>query len=135
MSDEIRSLTHQSVTVKPAIKHYCIRRVTPQLVLPILHHLHTVWNIQRMKRTPWSKQNSSIPSDRIKPSPKPSVNTSTSTKKTGKGKQQQPGEPPKSKEVIRLEDLLQRVQNVTGGEKDPKGGCFCLGAYGWFLEI
>ena len=82
-----------------------------------------------MKRTPWSQNNSSLPSDRIKPSPKLQANT-TSTKNKGKGKlQQQPDEPPKSKEVKRLEDLLWRVQTSTGGDKDNKGGCFCLGAY------
>jgi len=86
-----------------------------------MKHMHTAW----------SQHNSSLPSDRIKPSPKP-VNTSTSTKNKGKGKQ--PDEPPKSKEVRRLEDLLQRVQTSTGGDKDPKGYCFCLGAHGW-LQI
>ena len=82
-----------------------------------------------MKGTPWSKKNSSLPSDRIKPSLKPPVNTSASTKNKGKGKQ--PDELPKSKEVRQLEDLLQRVETSAGGEKDPKGGCFCLGARGW----
>ncbi|KAF8958672.1 hypothetical protein BDZ97DRAFT_1588318, partial [Flammula alnicola] len=76
-----------------------------------------------MYRTAWSKQNSSLTSDRIKPVTKTSNNVA---KSKGKGKQQQPVEPPKSKEVQRLETLLEGVQKSTGQDRDPKGGCFCL---------
>jgi len=80
-----------------------------------------------MRHTPWSKQNSSLPSDRIKPATKPPANSSAKNK--GKGKQQKFDEPPKSKEVQRLEGFRQCLQKSTGGENDPKGGCFCLGGY------
>ncbi|KAF8160028.1 hypothetical protein B0H34DRAFT_705881 [Crassisporium funariophilum] len=75
-----------------------------------------------MHRTPWTNQNSSLPSDRIRPVSKPPNNQ----KNKGKGKQQQPIETPKSKEVRTLESLLQGVHDATGKEKDPKGGCFCM---------
>ena len=71
----------------------------------------------------WAKKASSLPSDRIKPSNSKSQQVSSKAK----GKQTVP-EPPKSKEIRRLESLLNSVQNSVGGEKDPKGGCFCLGA-------
>lgn len=75
------------------------------------------------RNTAWS--HSSLSSDRIKPKGAPNV-----AKPKGKGKQQaqQPPDPPKSKDVRRIETLLQSAKNSTGRERDPKGGCFCLGA-------
>ncbi|KAF5328193.1 hypothetical protein D9619_013384 [Psilocybe cf. subviscida] len=75
-----------------------------------------------MNRTAWSKA-SSLPSDRIKPVAKgPAV----TAKSKGKGKQHDSTEPSKSKEVKRLEKLLAHVKSVSGHEKDPNRGCFCL---------
>ncbi|KDR66131.1 hypothetical protein GALMADRAFT_259814 [Galerina marginata CBS 339.88] len=73
-----------------------------------------------MQYRPAWKQHSSLPSDRIKQPP------NNVAKSKGKGKQQPPPEPPKSKDVRRLEKLLGGVQNATGQERDPNGGCFCL---------
>jgi hypothetical protein len=79
-----------------------------------------------MQRTPWTKQKGSLPSDRIK-----SINNSAgyALKSKGNGKRQQSSAPPKSKEVKRLESLLQAIRDATADEKDPKGGCFCLGTF------
>jgi hypothetical protein len=81
-----------------------------------------------MHRTPWTKPKGSLPSDRIKPIHKSANNVS---KSKGHRKQQQQAslEPPKSKEVKRLESLVQAIRNVAAHEKDPKGGCFCLGTF------
>ncbi|EDR02778.1 uncharacterized protein LACBIDRAFT_332064 [Laccaria bicolor S238N-H82] len=68
----------------------------------------------------WAKKASSLPSDRIKPSNAKSQQVSSKVK----GKQPV-REPPKSKEIWRLELLLDSVQNLVG-KKDPKAGCFCL---------
>lgn len=74
-----------------------------------------------MHRTPWSKGGSSVPSDRIKTVVKASTNKS-------KGKAKEPFvEPSKSKDVRRLEMILQGVRTTTNHETDPKGGCYCLG--------
>ncbi|KAF8487685.1 hypothetical protein JB92DRAFT_2798954 [Gautieria morchelliformis] len=68
-----------------------------------------------MSKTAWSRS-SSVPSDRIPPSRTPTPN-----RNKGKGKDKHP---PKSKEVLRLESLLEGLKSWTTG-KDPKGGCFC----------
>jgi len=79
---------------------------------------------QAMHKTPWTKQSSSLPSDRIKPTTK---GLSITSKTQGKGKQSQPPEYPKSRAVRRLEILIEDVRVGLGRECDPKGGCFCLG--------
>jgi len=77
-----------------------------------------------MQRTPWTKPKGSLPSDRIvKPTPK---SASKPSKLKGNGKQQPSSEPPKSRDVQKLELLIQAVRDSTTSEKDPKGGCFCL---------
>ncbi|KAF8812891.1 hypothetical protein BYT27DRAFT_7158930 [Phlegmacium glaucopus] len=76
-----------------------------------------------MQRTPWIQPKGSLLSDRIKPVTKSPNNA---LKSKGSGRQQQSSEPPKSKEVKRLESLVQAVRDATADEKDPKGGCFCL---------
>ena len=76
-----------------------------------------------MQRTPWTKPKGYLPSDRI-PITKSPVNAPKS-----KGKQHQSSEPPKSTQVRKLESLIQAVRNITPNEKDPKGGCFCIGAF------
>ncbi|KII87036.1 hypothetical protein PLICRDRAFT_176843 [Plicaturopsis crispa FD-325 SS-3] len=73
-----------------------------------------------MHHTPWTKKASSLPSDRIQPRMSRPPTTPSSSK--GKGK---PKEPPKSKEVRRLEALLDGLRGSTGKDKDPSGGCFC----------
>ncbi|KAF9554934.1 hypothetical protein CPC08DRAFT_712457 [Agrocybe pediades] len=76
-----------------------------------------------MHRTPWTKQNSSLPSDRIKPV----VKAPTGGGGKGKGKgTQTPPEPPKSRAVRKLEKLLSEIKSASGAESDPQGGCFCL---------
>ncbi|KAF9529521.1 hypothetical protein CPB83DRAFT_852265 [Crepidotus variabilis] len=75
-----------------------------------------------MRRTAWTKQNSSLPSDRIKPQTKNSSNSNTGNK----GKKQSIVELPKSLAVSQLESLLQALQKTSGKDKDPKGGCYCL---------
>ncbi|KAH9479962.1 hypothetical protein JR316_0008559 [Psilocybe cubensis] len=76
-----------------------------------------------MSRTPWTKQTSSFPSDKIKPKQSPSA---TQSKNKGKGKQQRDDEPPKSKPVRKLEKLLSGLRKSKLDERDLKGGCFCL---------
>ncbi|OBZ65304.1 hypothetical protein A0H81_14742 [Grifola frondosa] len=66
-----------------------------------------------MYRTAWAKNASSVPSDRIPPQTKGPK---------GKSKQK---EPPRSKEVQRLEKLRDDIRGSTGRERDPRGGCFC----------
>ncbi|CAA7269860.1 unnamed protein product [Cyclocybe aegerita] len=75
-----------------------------------------------MHRTPWTKQASSLPSDRIKPK----IQNNPTSRNKGKGRLQDSPEPPRSKEVKRLESLLKGVNESSGTEKDPTGGCFCL---------
>ncbi|EPT01294.1 hypothetical protein FOMPIDRAFT_1029993 [Fomitopsis schrenkii] len=58
-------------------------------------------------------------SDRI-----PSSRPKQPAQSQGKGKQKAQ-EPPKSKEVRRLEHLRDGLRYATGRERDPKGGCFC----------
>ena len=72
-----------------------------------------------MRRTAWAQPKGSLPSDRVKPK---NVNNSSKNKR-----HQQSSEPPKSREVKRLESLIQAVRDATADDKDPKGGCFCLG--------
>lgn len=60
-------------------------------------------------------------SDRI-----PSSRPKQPAQSQGKGKQKAQ-EPPKSKEVRRLEHLRDGLRYATGRERDPKGGCFCQG--------
>lgn len=73
-----------------------------------------------MYRTAWSKQSSSLPSDRIPP-----VNRSSPVPKAkAKGKQKDSA-PPKSREIRKLEELRDGLANSHG--KDPKGGCYCQG--------
>jgi len=81
-----------------------------------------------MYQTPWTKKASSLPSDRIQPKLGPLVDMRAKSKP--KGRQE---EPTKSKQVRKLESLLTALQEPTEkarrAEKDPKGGCFCLGMY------
>ncbi|KAJ7607564.1 hypothetical protein FB45DRAFT_947921 [Roridomyces roridus] len=75
-----------------------------------------------MNRTAWSKQSSSFPSDRIRPSPPPPP-PSKNGKAKGKGVAT---EPPKSKAVRQLETLKSALSASSSSRKsDPKGGCFC----------
>lgn len=60
-------------------------------------------------------------SDRI-----PSSKSKQPAQTQGKDKQKAQ-EPPKSKEVRRLEHLRNGLRYATGRERDPKGGCFCQG--------
>ncbi|TFK39646.1 hypothetical protein BDQ12DRAFT_603886 [Crucibulum laeve] len=74
-----------------------------------------------MHHTPWTKKGSSLPSDRIRPAkPQPAL-----ANPKGKGKQQTSAEPPKSKEVRRIESLIQGLKDSKETDKDPTGGCFC----------
>lgn len=91
-------------------------------VVLVRNQLHIFYLI--MHRTPWTKKASSVPSDRIKATPNLS---NTASKSKGKGKQLAPPDPPKSKDVQRLEALIRDIKSSTGKEKDPTGGCFCLG--------
>ncbi|KAF7355420.1 zf-C2HC5 domain-containing protein [Mycena sanguinolenta] len=77
-----------------------------------------------MHKTAWTKQSSSVPSDRIRPSPPPpSSNPGKNSK--GKGKTAV-SEPPKSKAVRHLESLTSGLSaSSVNPQKDPKGGCFC----------
>ena len=72
-----------------------------------------------MPRTPWTQPKGSLPSDHLNPK---YVSKASKNKKH----QQSPG-PPKSREVKRLESLIQAVREANADDKDPKGGCFCLG--------
>ena len=74
-------------------------------------------------RTPWI--NSSLTSDRLKPSPPP-TRPSSAAKNRGKGKE--PQQPPKSVAVRKLETLIKKLQTQSGADKDAEGGCFCQGA-------
>ncbi|KZT66119.1 hypothetical protein DAEQUDRAFT_675589 [Daedalea quercina L-15889] len=65
-----------------------------------------------MHHTAWT-------SDRI-----PTAKPKQSAQPQGKGKQKAK-EPPRSKEVQRLEQLRDGIRYATGRERDPKGGCFC----------
>jgi len=73
-----------------------------------------------MHQRPWAKNSSSFPSDRIRSTPPSNIGTNNK----GKGKAK---DPPKSKEVRKLEKLADGVRGSSGMEKDPKGGCFCQG--------
>jgi hypothetical protein len=85
------------------------------------------------RQTPWIHKASSLPSDRIpsrNASPKQKANPSAVS-----GKQQASGggTTPKSKEVRRLEMVVKGLRAwISSGQPpsgDPKGGCFCQGAY------
>lgn len=77
-----------------------------------------------MHRTPWTSSGS-LTSDRIPARHLPTSTTPAKQQSKGKG---QSG-PPKSKAVLTLENRLHNVEYASGKEKDPKGGCFCLGTY------
>lgn len=68
-------------------------------------------------RTPWTS--SQFPSDRLKPRPSPQAAKGKSAKSIEDNL--------KSKEVLKLEKQLKNLLSTSGNEKDPKGGCFCLG--------
>ncbi|KAH7930197.1 hypothetical protein BV22DRAFT_1001136 [Leucogyrophana mollusca] len=70
-------------------------------------------------RTAWSNA-SSVPSDRIRPVQR--SQPAPASQSQGKGKTK---EPPKSKELRRLESLADGIRNSSGRGNDPKGGCFC----------
>lgn len=72
-----------------------------------------------MRKTAWSK--SSVPSDRIPPL----RSTNTPPPNRSKGKAKESG-PPKSKDVLKLETLLEGLRAGVGS-KDPSGVCFCQG--------
>jgi hypothetical protein len=74
-----------------------------------------------MNRTAWLRSSSSVTSDRVPPV----RNSSTPNRHKGKAKE---NEPPKSKEVVKLENLLAGLRDDRTS-KDPKGGCFCQGKY------
>ncbi|KDQ50400.1 hypothetical protein JAAARDRAFT_42030 [Jaapia argillacea MUCL 33604] len=75
-----------------------------------------------MNHTPWTKKDSSFPSDRIRPTYRSSTPPSKQSKGKGSAKEK---EPPKSKAVRRLEGLVNGLKTSAGKQKDPKGGCFC----------
>ncbi|OBZ65254.1 hypothetical protein A0H81_14753 [Grifola frondosa] len=75
--------------------------------------LRQYYDLPDMYRTARAKNASSVPSDRIPPQTKGPK---------GKSKQK---EPPRSKEVQRLEKLRDDIRGSTGRERDPRGGCFC----------
>lgn len=80
-----------------------------------------------MHRTPWTKSASSFPSDRLKPVVK---GQGQKNKSKGNVNSKDPGsssQPEVSKEVQKLKSLLQALRTASGLEKDPKGGCYCLG--------
>ncbi|KAJ7766570.1 hypothetical protein DFH07DRAFT_915956 [Mycena maculata] len=76
--------------------------------------------------TPRTKT-SSVPSDRIRPSPPPQTLATSAKNMKGKGKGAVKGsEPPKSKAVRQLESLKYELAvSYTSHKKDQKGGCFC----------
>ncbi|KAJ7483877.1 hypothetical protein B0H11DRAFT_1723270 [Mycena galericulata] len=78
-----------------------------------------------MHHTPWTKKSSSVPSDRIRPSPPPQSSPDSAKNSKGKAKGTS-AEPPKSRAVRNLE-LLKNALTVSysSAQKDPKGGCFC----------
>jgi len=85
-----------------------------------------------MHRTPWTKSASSFPSDRIKPVVKGQSNKNKNSKGNANSKDSGSSSQPdsdagKSKEVKKLENFLQAMQTASGLERDPKGGCYCLG--------
>ncbi|KAJ7035824.1 hypothetical protein C8F04DRAFT_873822, partial [Mycena alexandri] len=74
-----------------------------------------------MHHTAWTKKASTVPSDRIRPTPQLAV---TGGKK-GKAKTPVP-EAPKSKAVRQLESLKNGLTASYGSaQRDQKGGCFC----------
>lgn len=124
--------THQKQTPAPfpgilmaEFKHRTVPLPTPRFYsLRQIRYLHHKFPpIKQMHRTAWTKQGSSLPSDRIK-SVHAVKGPSNTPKKT---KQQQSQETAKSQAVRKLEALLQAVKSASGLEKNPKGGCFCLG--------
>ncbi|PFH53246.1 hypothetical protein AMATHDRAFT_54941 [Amanita thiersii Skay4041] len=87
-----------------------------------------------MHQTPWTRKLGSLSSDRIPPRPS-SANAVYGQRQDigqgGKGKAKQqsiptPNQPPKSKDVKKLESLLKALRTSVGDKKDPKNGCFCL---------
>jgi hypothetical protein len=74
-----------------------------------------------MHRRPWAQPKGYLPSDRIKSK---YVGNASKNKRN-----QQSSELPKSREVKRLESLIQAVRDANEDDKDPKGGCFCLGKF------
>src|SRR5258708_26358044 len=84
-----------------------------------------------MYRTPWTKPASSFPSDLIKPVFKGQSNKNKSkgnVNSKDSGSSSRPdSDTGKSKEVKKLESFLQAFQTASGLERDPKGGCYCLG--------
>ena len=77
-----------------------------------------------MRSTAWT-------SDRIAPK-----SQAAPTAKS-KSKQQQKGggdAPAKSMEVRKLEKLRNDLQKASGRDKDPTGGCFCLGRSAHFCR-
>ncbi|KAJ7911639.1 hypothetical protein B0H13DRAFT_1581078, partial [Mycena leptocephala] len=76
-----------------------------------------------MHHTAWTKKASSVPSDRIRPTPPPVSNSGKSSKGKGKGAV---AELPKSKAVRHLESLQNGLSASSGtSQKDPTCGCFC----------
>lgn len=78
---------------------------------------------------PWKKPASSFPSDLIKPVVKGQSNKNKNSKgNANSGSSSRPdSDTAKSKEVQKLENFLQAFQTASGLERDPKGGCYCLG--------
>ncbi|KAF8989684.1 hypothetical protein BDQ17DRAFT_423048 [Cyathus striatus] len=75
---------------------------------------------KQSNKTPWTGKASVLPSDRLPPrSQAPALQSAS------KGKARDPPEPPKSREVQRLEKIIKGIRSSDGTLKDPKGGCFC----------
>lgn len=81
-----------------------------------------------MPPTPWTKK-SALTSDRLRSTSSSPSNANQAGK--GKGKARDAS---KSKEIRKLETLANGIRGYTGDEKDPKGGCFCLGDFNSILQ-
>lgn len=77
---------------------------------------------------PWANKSSALISDRLHSSSNSPSNSQSNTQ--GKDRLK---DLPKSKEIRKLEALAKGIRSASGKEKDPKGGCFCQGAYRIFF--
>lgn len=93
----------------------------PNLILTILKAPRTSSGVHQYRLVGHRSMHTAWTSDRI-PSSRPKQQSQ------GKGKQKAQ-EPPKSKEVRRLEQIREGLRYATGRERDPKGGCFCQGMF------
>jgi len=72
------------------------------------HNMHTAWT--KKSTTPDRQRSGSPP------------NSNPHNKGKGKAK-----DPPKSKEIRKLQVLADNVRRSAGNQRDSKGGCFCQG--------